>query len=149
MRETGVRWLPLPAFSAGKPHGAGADRPADQFHLWNASERNAFVGKKKRNQRRLRYRKAISNCRTKITPSHQAIQSRSALENDQGSPLGSASPVRDKSLCSPRPVSKLNEQSTPRTASRNIRIAFLESKGQMKEWPKHQKRQREHLVRHS
>ena len=104
MRETSVRWLLLPAFSAGKPNGVGADRPADQFHLRNASERNAFVGKKKRNQRRLRYRKAISNCRTKTTPSHRAIQSRSALENTQGSPLGSASPGERQSLCSPRPV---------------------------------------------
>jgi hypothetical protein len=130
-------------------HGAGGDRAADKFHFWNQSERNAFISKKKRNQRRLRYRKAISNCRTMITPSHQAIQSRSALENDQGSPLDPASPVRDKLLCSPRPVSKPNERSDPRAAARNIGIAFRESKGQMKAWLKHQKRQKEHPARHS
>jgi hypothetical protein len=35
------------------------------------------------------------------------------------------------------------------SAPQNIRIAFLDSKGQMKAWQKHQKRQKEHRAQHS
>jgi hypothetical protein len=31
----------------GRQNDLGLDRAADQFHFWNPSERNAFVGKKK------------------------------------------------------------------------------------------------------